>query len=66
MTSAKGSEIGISGIHGNDGTVTVEQFAAVSGLTTRAVRLACAQGRLSAVKKAGAWHIDLAELARES
>lgn len=66
-SSAAGTVVADSGIIGSRsdaGRVTATEAAALLGCTDRAIRKACTEGRLPAVKLGNAWFIDAQDLDR--
>ena len=66
-SSAAGTEIAESGIIGNRSDavrVTALEAASLLGCTDRAIRKACTEGRLRAVKLGNTWLIDAQDLDR--
>ncbi|MEV0626013.1 helix-turn-helix domain-containing protein [Nonomuraea wenchangensis] len=61
--SANGSELDIEQAAARPWYLTVQDAADITGLTTRAIRLACKHKRLNATKQAGVWLIAPDDLA---
>jgi hypothetical protein len=63
LAVASDSKIAIPSAARDAGYVTANEYAAAAGISANAVRLACRQGRIRAVKRGRDWQIPLAELA---
>jgi hypothetical protein len=63
LGAADGTKVAVTGGPGDcGGHLVTSEFAAAAGLSERAVRRACAERRLSAVKRGGHWWIDATAL----
>lgn len=62
LAFANESKIAIPAAARHAGFMTVTEYAAAASVTPQAVRLACRQGRIRAIKRAGVWLIPAAEL----
>jgi Transcriptional regulator, AbiEi antitoxin len=63
LACASASEVAIPAIARDAGLMTTTEYAAAAGITPQAVRLACSEGRIRAVKR-GVWLIPVSELVR--
>lgn len=63
LTAASGSKVAVQGPGCDAEYMTVNEYAAAAGITPRAVRLACRESRIRAVKRGRDWLIPPAELA---
>lgn len=63
LAAASGSKVAVQGPGGDAGYMTVNEYAEAARITPRAVRLACREGRIRAVKRGRDWLIPAGELA---
>ena len=63
LGAATGTQVAIRAAAAEAGFMTVTETSAAVGLKPRAIRRACAEGRLPAIKRGPLWFVDPAGLA---
>jgi excisionase family DNA binding protein len=64
LGAADGTRLAVSAGQHDAGYATTAEAAALTGLSERAVRRACAEGRITAEKRSGVWLVDRDALTR--
>jgi hypothetical protein len=63
LTAASGRKVAVQASNSDDEFMTVNEYSAAAGITPRAVRMACRDGRIRGVKRGRDWLIPVGELA---